>query len=134
MHFHFLTASSLRIKMKRSAMDTPVIKVKGHQWRISMKQGYQKLMVRWLPFLVFMMVCFIYVVTVNISYSAHEPSSDSTFVCFFFLVDFVSSFEFLKAMRAIVTRRGMANMICESFAKECTWLHSLRPPFPFCTN
>lgn len=106
-----------------------------------MKQGYQKLMVRWLPFLVFMMVCFnllifcaIHAVMANISYSAHEPSSDSTFVCFCFLVDFVSSFEFLKAVHEIVIRRCVANMIGESFAKECTCLHSLRPPFPFCTN
>lgn len=56
MDFLFLIASSPGTKMEKSSMDTPVIRVKGHQWRTSMKQGYQKLMVRWLHFLVFMMV------------------------------------------------------------------------------
>lgn len=38
-------------------MDIPVLKVKDLQWKISMRQGYLKLMVRWLLFSVFMMVC-----------------------------------------------------------------------------
>jgi hypothetical protein len=43
--------------MEGSAMDIPVLRVKDLQWRISLRPKYQRLMVRWLAFLVFLMVC-----------------------------------------------------------------------------
>lgn len=55
LHYIFL-AFSLEGNLQSSAMDIPVLKVKELQWRISMRQGYLKLMVRWLPFLEFLMV------------------------------------------------------------------------------
>lgn len=59
-HFLFVVAFLLETEMQNSAMGIPVSRVKGLQWRISMRQGYQKLMVRWLPSLVFLMVCLIF--------------------------------------------------------------------------
>ena len=42
--------------MEVSTMDIPLSRVKELPWRISTRQGFQKLMVRWLLFLVFSMV------------------------------------------------------------------------------
>ena len=52
----YCLAFSLEIKMEVSTMDIPLSRVKELPWRISTRQGFQKLMVRWLLFLVFSMV------------------------------------------------------------------------------
>lgn len=52
----FLAVFSLETGTQSSAMVILVSRVKDLQWKISMKQVYQKLMVRWLPALVCLMV------------------------------------------------------------------------------
>ena len=52
----YCLAFSLEIEMEVSTMDIPLSRVKELPWRISTRQGFQKLMVRWLLFLVFSMV------------------------------------------------------------------------------
>lgn len=42
--------------MQGLVMDIPVSRVNVHPWRTILRYGYQKLKVKWLPFLVFSMV------------------------------------------------------------------------------
>jgi len=58
---YFCLAFSLEVEVEGSAMDIPVSRVKGHQWRISLRPPYQRSMVRWLRFLVFLMVSLFYI-------------------------------------------------------------------------
>ena len=46
----------MEAKLQVLAMAMQASRVKGHQWRITSKQQYQKLMVKQLPSLVFLMV------------------------------------------------------------------------------
>lgn len=52
-----ITAFSLEIAMQGSLTDIAVSRASVHPWRIFTRQGYRKLMVKWLLFLAFLMVC-----------------------------------------------------------------------------
>ena len=67
--FSCLVALLLAIKMGGSAMDIPLLRVNELQWKISLRQGYLKLMVRWLHFLVYLMVrCYSFLKIIQIRY------------------------------------------------------------------
>ena len=52
----WLTAFLMEAEVLNLVMDIRVLRVKEHPWRITMRQVFLKLMVKWLPSLVFLMV------------------------------------------------------------------------------